>query len=61
MEDHLYNQLKKYNQHQKNNYRDNWGTALFYLEPSQNVVGKMYDEAQLYNRVNEHFVGRKPS
>ena len=47
MEEHLYLTLKKYNETIPNEYREGWGSALSYLDPSSNVLGKEFDEVEV--------------
>lgn len=54
MEKHLYTRLEEFNKDIPNNYRENWGTALLYLEASHNVAGDRMDEVAVYNAYDKH-------
>ena len=49
MEDHLYSQLKKFNDTVYDKYRDNWGSAISFLDPSVKIRGNDYDEVAIAN------------
>ena len=53
MEDHLYQQLKKFNETVENPYRENWGSTLSYLPAYENVKGKKADEVEVFKSINE--------
>lgn len=53
MQQHLYSQLQKFNQTIENPYRENWGSTLQYLNSSQTIGGKKFDEVEIFNRMNE--------
>ena len=50
MEEHLYKQLKKFNQTVENQYRQNWGSTLTFLNTAYNFNGKDHDEVSLANQ-----------
>ena len=52
MEDHLYHQLKKFNETIHNPYKQAWGSALSYVDPAMKVNGKEYDEVDLNDHLN---------
>ena len=54
METHLYSRLAEFNKDIPNNYRERWGSALYYLEASQNVAGTRMDEVAIYNAYDRH-------
>jgi hypothetical protein len=45
--------LKKFNQTIENPYRENWGSTLSYLNSSQTIGGKKFDEVDIFNRMTE--------
>ena len=46
--------MKKFNQTIENPYRENWGSTLSYLNSSQTIGGKKFDEVDIFNRMTEH-------
>ena len=46
--------MKKFNQTIENPYRENWGSTLSYLNSSQTIGGKKFDEVEIFNRMTEH-------
>ena len=54
METHLYSRLAEFNKDIPNNYRERWGSALYYLEASHNVAGTRMDEVAIYNAYDRH-------
>lgn len=47
MEDHLYEQLHKFNKRIPNQFRENWGSALLFLDGGSHLNGKTYGEFEL--------------
>ena len=51
MEDHLYDQLSKFNKNIPNKFKEQWGSALLFLEGSCDMGKQKYDEVQIYQQL----------
>jgi hypothetical protein len=58
MEKYLHDQLNKFNSQVPNKYRENWGSALQYLEGSTEINKKHFGEGSIYNNI-EAIVNKK--
>ena len=53
MQLHLYDQLYRFNKQIENKFRENWGSALVFLDGANFHNGKSYGEVELNNIIDE--------
>lgn len=53
MQNHLYQRLHRFNKQIPNQFREKWGSALYYLDGGNHYKGKSYGEVELYNLIDQ--------